>query len=102
MLEQVQYMGNIIISGADALTSWSSGLVTRHGRTLAARHPIVRMAEHRIICVCFHMFLQILWAFEGFAAEFAFVRLEGNMNSNMRGYVIALHGGRTASPPLTL
>jgi hypothetical protein len=29
------------------------------------------------------MFLEILWAFKGLATEFALVRLEGDMDSNV-------------------
>jgi hypothetical protein len=47
------------------------------------------------------MFLEILWAFKGLATEFALVRLERDMDSNVRGNVVTLDRGRTATSPLT-
>ena len=45
------------------------------------------------------MFLQILRSLERFATELALVRLERNMNSDVRGYVIALDCGGAALTP---
>jgi hypothetical protein len=47
------------------------------------------------------MFLEILRTLKGLAAEFALVRLQGNMNSNMGGDVVAFDGGGTALTPRT-
>ena len=47
------------------------------------------------------MFLEILGAFEGFATEFAFVWFQGNMDSNVRGDMVAFDCGGTAATPLT-
>ncbi len=47
------------------------------------------------------MFLEVLRTFEGFATEFTFVRFQGNMDSNVRGDVIAFDGCGTAAAPLT-
>lgn len=44
--------------------------------------------------------LEILWPLEGLAAEVTFVRLQRHVNANVRGDVIALHGGRPACSPL--
>ena len=45
------------------------------------------------------MFLQVLRSFECFAAELAFVRLEGNVNANVRGDVVSLDGGGSTLTP---
>jgi hypothetical protein len=46
------------------------------------------------------MFLQILGTLEGFATEFAFVRFQGNMNSNVRGDMVAFDRCGAAATPL--
>ena len=46
------------------------------------------------------MFLEILWTLEGLAAEFALVRLERDVDSDVRGDVIALDRGRSTLAPL--
>jgi len=48
-----------------------------------------------------NMLLQILRALKGLATEVAFVRLEGNMDSNVGGDMITLHGGSSARVPAT-
>ena len=45
--------------------------------------------------------LEILWAFEGLATEFAFVRLEWDVDSDVRGDVVTLHSCGAATSPLT-
>lgn len=45
------------------------------------------------------MLLEILRALESFAAEFALVRLQGHVDSDVRGDVIALDSGGTALTP---
>lgn len=45
------------------------------------------------------MLLQILGTLEGLATEFAFVWFQGNMDSNVRGNVVALDRGGTALTP---
>lgn len=45
--------------------------------------------------------LQILWALEGLSAEIAFVRLQGNVDSDVRGNVVALDGGGATGIPAT-
>ena len=49
----------------------------------------------------FDVLLQVLRSFESFAAKVTFVRLERNVNTNMRSDMIALHGGCSAVAPLT-
>lgn len=47
----------------------------------------------------FDVLLEILRALEGFLAEVTFVRLEGNVNADMRGDVVALdRRGATGTP----
>lgn len=45
------------------------------------------------------MFLQVLWPLEGLATELTLVRLERDVDSNMRGDVIALDRRRSALTP---
>jgi hypothetical protein len=47
------------------------------------------------------MLLEILWALERFATEIALVRLQGHVNSNVRGDVITLDSGGATCAPLT-
>ena len=47
------------------------------------------------------MFLQVLRTLERLSAEVAFVWLEWDVDTNVRGNVIAFHGGRAAGTPLT-
>lgn len=46
-----------------------------------------------------HVLLQILWALECLATELAFVRFQGNMDSNVGGNVITFDGGGAALTP---
>ena len=46
------------------------------------------------------MLLEILGTLEGLAAELAFVRLERDVDTNVRGDVITLDGGGAARVPL--
>ena len=46
------------------------------------------------------MLLEILRALKALAAEIALVRLQGNVNTNMRSDVVALHRGGAARVPL--
>lgn len=48
-----------------------------------------------------HMLLQILRALEGLPAEFALVRLERNVDTDMRGDVVAFDGCGSAGAPCT-
>ena len=46
------------------------------------------------------MLLQVLWALERLPAEVALMRLEWDMDADVRGDVVAFHGGRAAGTPL--
>ena len=46
------------------------------------------------------MLLQVLRALEGLAAKVTLVWLEGHMDTNMRGDMVSLDGGRTTATPL--
>lgn len=46
------------------------------------------------------MLLQVLGPLEGLAAELALVRLERNMDADMRGDVVTLHSGGPATVPV--
>ena len=59
-----------------------------------------RTKQDRVIRVSLHVLLEILGALKCLAAEIALVRLQRDVNANMRGDVIALHGRRTAVAPL--
>ena len=45
------------------------------------------------------MLLQILGSFEGFLAEFTFMRLKRNVDADVRGDVVSLDGSSSASAP---
>ena len=45
------------------------------------------------------MLLEILWALESLATEFALVWLQRNVHADMRGDVVALDGGGAALAP---
>jgi hypothetical protein len=47
------------------------------------------------------MFLEILRALEGLATKFTLVRFQGDMDSDVRGDMVAFDGGGTATTPLT-
>jgi hypothetical protein len=49
--------------------------------------------------MCLDMFLEILRALEGLAAELALVRLQGNMDADVGGDVVALDSGGAALTP---
>lgn len=46
------------------------------------------------------MLLQVLGALERLATELALVRLEGNMNSDMRSNMVALHSSGATRVPV--
>jgi len=48
------------------------------------------------------MLLEILRALERLAAELALVWLQGDMDADVRGDVVALDGGSATATPLTL
>jgi len=55
-----------------------------------------RAKQYRIISVSLDVLLEILRSLEGFATEVALMRLEGNVDSDMRSDVITLDGGNAA------
>lgn len=50
--------------------------------------------------MCLDVLLEVLWALEGLTAEVAFVRLQRDVDADVRGDVVALHGGGAAGAPL--
>lgn len=61
----------------------------------------LRRANLRVISVSLDMLLQVLRTLEGLATEVALVRLQGDMDTNVRRDVVALDRGGTAGTPLT-
>ena len=65
--------------------------------------PVGRVVDnHRVISVGFYMFLEVLRALESLAAEFAPVRLQGNMDPDVRGDVVAFDHCNVAVTPCAL
>jgi hypothetical protein len=60
-----------------------------------------RAEEHGIISVSLDVLLQILRTLEGLATEVALVRLQWDVDTNVRGDVITLDGGGPALVPTT-
>lgn len=65
------------------------------------RVHVGRAHDDAVVRVSLDMFLQILRTLEGFSTELALVRLQGNVNSDMGGDVVAFDGGSTALAPGT-
>jgi hypothetical protein len=59
-----------------------------------------RAHDDGVVGMGLDMFLEILWALESLATEFAFVGLERDVDSNMGGDVVAFDGGGSALAPL--
>lgn len=59
-----------------------------------------RVHQHAVVGVRLNMLLQVLWTLKGLAAEVALVWLEGNVDADVRGDVIALDSRRSACAPL--
>jgi hypothetical protein len=79
-------------------------LIVHHAALLWCSLSVVwarRSHDDRVICVGLDMFLEILRTLESLAAELALVRLKRNVDSNMRGNVVALDCGGSALAPLT-
>lgn len=60
-----------------------------------------RVGEDAVVRVCLYVFLEILRALECLSTKVTFVRLERDVDSNVRGDVVALDGGGPAGTPLT-
>jgi len=48
-----------------------------------------------------YVFLEVLRPLESFAAKLASMRFQGNMDTDVRGDVVAFHDGDTAATPRT-
>lgn len=59
-----------------------------------------RRAQDAVVGMCFHMLLQVLRTFERLATEIALVRLQWNVDANVRGDVVTLHSRGAACAPL--
>lgn len=55
-----------------------------------------RTKKDRVVGVCLHVLLEILGTLEGLATEVTFVRLQWDMDTDVRGDVITLDGGGSA------
>ena len=60
-----------------------------------------RPRNHGIIGVSFDMLLEVLWTLEALATKVALVRLQGDMDANVRGDVVAFDGRGMTIPPRT-
>lgn len=74
-----------------------SSISTVHATVLVLGGPT---HQNRVVGMSLNMLLEILRALEALSAEIALVRLEGNVNTDMRSDVIALHRGGAARVPL--
>ena len=70
------------------------------GRRTRSTSRLRRAQDDRIISMGLDVFLQVLGSFECFSTEFAFVRLERDMYSDVGGNVVAFDGGGATSSPL--
>lgn len=84
------------------LIVWQLSSVLWEAITTLIVHVIGTAEEDRVICMGLDMLLEVLGAFERFAAEVTSMRLQGNMDANMRGNVITLDHGDVAVRPSTL
>ena len=66
----------------------------------AASTVLRRVHQHAVVSVGLDMLLQILRTLEGLAAEVTLMWLEGNVDSDVRGNVVARDGGSPAGAPL--
>ena len=66
---------------------------------LLAHIALWRAQQNRVVGMCFDVLLQILRPLKGLSAKVAFVRLQWNVNSHVRGDVIALDGSGAACAP---
>jgi hypothetical protein len=106
---------SIVTTTGMGLVSKSSGIgphlasmVVVAGRSLGRLWPVVESAlgvlgwsdEHRVIGVSLDMLLQVLGTLERLATELTLVRLQGNVNTDVRGDVISLDCSSSARVPL--
>jgi len=71
-------------------------------RTIHATMLICGSDQDRVIGMCLDMLLEVLRTLERLATEITLVWLEGHMNSDMRGDVVAFDGCDPTLRPLTL
>jgi hypothetical protein len=57
--------------------------------------------EDRVVGMGLDMFLQVLRTLEGLTTEVTFVRLQWNVNSDVRSNMVTFHGGGAALIPAT-
>lgn len=69
-------------------------VVTR--RSVLAHVRVGRAKEYRVIGMSLDVLLQILGSLEGLATEVALMRLEGDVDANVRCYVVTLDGSDAA------
>jgi hypothetical protein len=67
-------------------------------RTASVR--LWRAKQNRVVSVSFHVLLEILRTLESLAAEVALMRLQRDVNANVRSDVITLDRGGAAVAPL--
>ena len=65
-----------------------------------SRAGLGRAHQHRVVGMGFDMLLEILGPFECLAAKVALVRLERDMDTDVRGDVVPFDGGRATTAPL--
>jgi len=70
------------------------------GSMRSAAVGLGRPKQNRVVSVRLNVLLQILGTLEGFAAEVALMRLQRNVNTNVRSNVITLDGRSAAVAPL--
>jgi len=89
----------VLLVKDDRLTL-TSVLITTTCSAVLRTVGLGRPKQDRVIGVSLDMLLEILRALESLAAEVALVRLEWNVDTNVRGDVITLHSSGTAVSPL--
>ena len=115
LVSQRPGLNNVRMKGGQAWheTGQAGRALTRLPRTVPVRLPIDLVStwpgarslisnNDRIVSVGLHMFFEILRSLEGFATEFASVRLQWNVNANMGRDVIAFDDRDVAVAPCTL
>lgn len=80
---------------------WSLVSVRRPARAVVVA-SLRRVEQHGLIGVGLDVFLQVLRTLEALAAKVALVRLQRNVDADVRGNVIAFHGRGAARAPEAL
>ena len=71
-------------------------LVVVAGRSVLTHVRVGRAKENRVVGMSLDVLLEILGSLEGLATEVALMRLQGNMDADMRGDVVTLDGSNAA------